>query len=94
MKTKQEINELSYAHYPHADKDGKFIQKNIAKRGAFRRAYSLAQKEKKSWDTFEFACQLLEDLGYTKTSTHPYNIADCLRGKMGLLPKNKIRKSK
>ena len=45
------------------------------------------------WDGFNFACALLEDLGYTKASTHPYNIADCLKAKMNKLPKSKIRKN-
>ena len=45
------------------------------------------------WDGFNLACDLLEDLGYTKLSTHPYNIADCLKAKMNRLPKSKIRKN-
>lgn len=45
------------------------------------------------WDGFNFACQLLEDLGYTKLSTHDYNIADCLKSKMNRLPKSKIRRN-
>ena len=44
------------------------------------------------WDGFNFACDLLEDLGYAKSSSHPYNIADCLKAKMNRLPKSKIRK--
>lgn len=44
------------------------------------------------WNGFNLACDLLEDLGYTKTSSHPYNIADCLKAKMNKLPKSKIRK--
>lgn len=54
------------------------------------------QREQKEqfWKGFEFACRLIEDMGYDKTSTHPYNIADCLRGKMGRLSKKKIRKNK
>ena len=50
-------------------------------------------KNESFWVGFDFACQLLEDMGYCKTSTHPYNIADCLKGKMGRIPKNKIRKN-
>jgi len=45
------------------------------------------------WRGFDFACDLLEDMGYTKSSSHPYNIADCLKGKMNRLPKSKIRKN-
>ena len=45
------------------------------------------------WEGFNFACDLLEDLGYTKLSTHHYNIADCLKAKMNRLPKSKIRKN-
>ena len=42
----------------------------------------------------EFACQLIEDLGYDKSSRHPYRISDCIRGKMNMLPKKKVRKNK
>jgi len=50
-------------------------------------------KSKDFEDGFEMACQMLDDLGYTKTSTHPYNIADCIRAKINKIPKNKIRKN-
>jgi len=65
--------------------------KSINKRKALRQIRLLSSRS--FWQGFDFACQLLEDLGYTKTSTHPYNIADCLKVKMNRLPKNKIRKN-
>ena len=46
------------------------------------------------WEGFDFACALLEDMGYTRTSSHPFNIADCLKSKVNRLLKNKIRKTK
>lgn len=51
----------------------------------------LSSRSSDFWDGFNFACDLLEDLGYAKSSTHPYNIADCLKAKMNRLPKNKVR---
>lgn len=51
------------------------------------------EKNKDFWNGFNFACQMLEDMGYCKSSTHPYNIADCLKGKMNRLPKSKLRKN-
>lgn len=54
----------------------------------------LPQKNADFWRGFDFACLLLEDLGYTRSSSHPYNIADCLKGKMNRLPKSKLRKNK
>jgi hypothetical protein len=53
----------------------------------------LSSRSYEFWDGFNFACDLLEDLGYAKSSTHPYNIADCLKAKMNRLSKNKVRKN-
>jgi hypothetical protein len=53
----------------------------------------LSSRSSDFWEGFNFACDLLEDLGYVKSSTHPYNIADCLKAKMNRLPKSKVRKN-
>jgi hypothetical protein len=45
------------------------------------------------WEGFDFACAMLDELGYTKMSTHNYNIADCLKAKFNRLPKKKVRKN-
>ena len=46
------------------------------------------------WEGFEFACQLLEDMGYDRGSVHPFLLSDCLRGKAGRLAlKKKPRKN-
>jgi hypothetical protein len=37
------------------------------------------------WEGFDFCCELIESLGYTKLSTHPFNIADCLKKKVNRL---------
>lgn len=53
----------------------------------------LTPKTPDFWRGFNFACALLDDMGYTKSSSHPYNIADCLKGKMNRLPHSKLRKN-
>ena len=53
----------------------------------------LSSRSSEFWDGFNFACDLLESLGFAKSSNHPYNISDCLKAKMNKLPKNKIRKN-
>jgi hypothetical protein len=51
------------------------------------------KEEDRFEEGFELACQMLDDLGYTKTSSHEYNIADCLRAKRNKMPTNKMRKT-
>lgn len=50
-------------------------------------------KSEDFWKGFDMACDMLDDLGYSKTSNHEYNIADCLKAKVNRLPKDKVRKN-
>lgn len=42
------------------------------------------------WNGFEFACQVLEDMGYDRHTKHPYLLSDCVRAKCNKI-KGEIR---
>lgn len=52
---------------------------------------SLVIPKEEYWKGFDHACDLLEGMGYTKMSTHEYNIADCLKAKVNRLKKSEVR---
>ena len=52
----------------------------------------MEEKKEEYWKGFEFACALLDET-YVHTSSHPNNIADCLRAKVNRLPTAKVRKT-
>lgn len=50
------------------------------------------QDDRRYWDGFDFALDLMEEMYGTNNFRHGYNIVDCVKAKANRLPKDKIRK--
>lgn len=49
--------------------------------------------ENEKWKGFELACDMIDDMGYNRSSGVEYMLGDCLRAKFNRIPKNKMRKN-
>ncbi len=46
-----------------------------------RTTLPVANEKENYWKGFEYACEILESLGYDRQSNHPYLLSDCVRAK-------------